>query len=504
MTTDPLYLGVDVGTTAVKAALFNSAGALQAVETISTHTDMHVPGWSEQSMDAVWQNTVKTIHDACKKIATGRVASIGVCGQGDGLWMLDAHRQPVRPAILWNDQRANDQVTRWIEDGTSDVASRFCRTAIWAGTSAAAFTWVKDNEPEQANSVEYAMHCKDWINFNLTGNITTDYSDASIPFLDFENRTYAPETFDMLGVKELIGKFPVPAFATSQNGFLLEDVAAAIGVDTGTSVATGCIDVAAMVVGMDLRQTGDMCLILGTTAVLAVLIDPEEFLQPPVGATLVHPFLDKWIRVMAPLSGALALDWFNALETNEADTEGNNFAARNALIAKVPAGANGLVFLPFLGGERAPFVAPDATASFLGITQSTTNSDMARAIMEGAAMSLRHCFDSTGVEKPKRLFITGGGARNRLWCDIIASVMDTAIVASDASDHGLWGAAKIGAAAAGLIDLEAFPPRKEEVRIHAPNPDDVATYKRLYALYRHHIDTSEPQWDARQLFLRGE
>lgn len=500
MMTEATYLGIDVGSTTVKAGVYDLRGRLLSQASRPNRVIRPRPGWSEQSMEEVWQATRACIRTAVAGVDAGSIVAVGVCGQGDGLWMLDADLQPVRNAILWNDNRGDDLVLGWIDDGAAEQLSRFCRTSNWAGSAGTAFRWLKTAEPHNAARVAHLLFCKDWIDFRLTGNLATDYADATIPFYDLESRTYADAAFDLLDVGELRGRVVPPQPGTRIHGGLRPDVAADLGLPAGLPVATGTIDLAAQMTGMGLQKVGDIGLVLGTTAVCSILIEPEPYAGLPVGATIAHPFLDQWIRVIAPLTGAVAIDWFASLHAGSlGDGDPADRTARlNDLVRDVPAGAEGVVFLPFLAGERAPFVAPQATASFHGLTAATTTAHMARAVMEGTAYSLRHCFLSTDLATPGQAFLTGGGARNPLWCDIIAAVLGTTIVASDASDHGLWGAAMIGAAAAGRLDLATAPLRAETTRVHVPDPAAVRTYDRLFRLYDGIVAASRPIWDAQR------
>ncbi len=501
---EPCFLGVDVGTTAIKAAIYDRTGKPLAAKTQATTVSREKPGWSEQSMLTVWQTAKDCIAHVVAEIDSSCVRSIGVCGQGDGLWALDKDLNPVRNAILWNDARADDLVLGWIADGTSDRLSRYSRTANWAGTAGSAFRWLKQNEPENARRVAHVLFCKDWINFNLTGNLATDFSDASIPFLDLLTRRYTDDAFELIDVTELKGKLPDPQPGISQHGKLRPALAAELGLEPGLPVATGAIDLAAMMTGMDLMHTGDVCLIMGTAAVVNVVIDPEPFSGQPVGATLSHPYLDKWIRVIGPQSGASAFDWFTSIHPKSlcGDDTAEIAGRMNEIARGVPPGANGVLFLPFLSGERAPFVAPHAKASFLGLTVSSTQGDMARAVMEGAAFSLKHCFRSTGTSNSGHAFLTGGGARNPLWCDIVANVIGTEISASDVSDHGLWGAAMLGAIAAGEIDPSSSLRRQEATRHHPPNPDAVGIYEDVYGVYESAIEAMRPVWDRQRAMAK--
>lgn len=494
----PLTIGLDVGTTAVKAAAYTSDGRRLAYHRAPIQVLRPSPGLSEQSMEAVWQCVLTCMRGVVEQIDASTVRSIGVCGQGDGLWMLDANKKPLRNAILWNDRRADGLVSDWMEDGTSDKLSRFSRTANWSGTSGSALRWLADNQPDALDAAHHILFCKDWITYRLSGVIGSDYSDASIPFLDLSLQSYASEAFSLLGLPDLSNRFSPPVRASEKAGNLLPDVADHLGLPGDVSVATGALDLASMMVGLGLNQPGDMVFILGTTAVFSYVMAPEPFDEPPVGATAHHPFTDDWIRILAPQSGASAFDWFAALHPKSFGGESSaEIAAKiNDAAKDVPPGANGVLFLPFLTGERAPFVAPHASASFLGMSATTTKADLARAVMEGASFSLLHCFKSGSVPAPKQVILTGGGARNPLWCQIVADVLGIEIVANEAEDHGLWGAALLGSAAAGLMDPLTGGERAEERTIFIPDATAHAIYSAVFEAYLAAIDASQAIWAA--------
>jgi len=487
-----LYIGVDVGTTAIKAAAYSAFGEQVASTRHGVTIDRPDDGFSEIDMEELWQIVVTCLRDIAQKIDISAVKSIGVCGQGDGLWMLDQDMRPVRPAILWNDARASDCVRDWTQDGTSDRINVFCRTAIWAGTAGAALRWVQDNEPDAFARAAHILFAKDWIVWNLTGQLATDLSDATIPFMNLETKSFAPEVFDALGLPDLSDRLPEIRSATDQAGVLTAD----LGLPP-VPVCVGSIDLAAMLTGVGLTAPGDMCLILGTTAVVTYIFESEPFSEPSTAATLHHPFTNDWLRVFAPQSGASAFDWFAALHPNSfAGANAAEVAQKINTDAKdVPPGANGVMFLPFLTGERAPFVAPDATASFLGMRATTTKADLARAVMEGASFSLRHCLSDKNAPTPEQVVLTGGGARNALWCQIVADVLGVTILANDGEDHGLWGAAILGGACIG--DLDPTHARRDEAfRTYTPDADAHATYSRLFQAYLTSIEASRTIWSA--------
>jgi len=497
------YLGVDVGSTSVKAAVYTSAGRCLGIAAKPSRSIRPHIGWSEQDMDEVWSLTCDAMRSAIEAAGV-RIDAIGVSGQGDGLWALDDALRPVRNAILWNDARADDLVLGWIADGTSAKLSRYSRTSNWAGTAGTLLRWLEDNEPENAARIRHILFCKDWINLRLTSVLSTDYSDASIPFLDIETRAYAPEAFDLLGIGRHGGALPALARSIDIKGGLTAEAAVALGLVEGTPVATGTIDLGAQMAGMNLGRPGDVYLVLGTTAMLNIVTMPEPFAGEPVGATLAHSYADRFIRVIAPLTGTQAYDWFLSINPDLAalGDAGAISSGFGRLAASAPAGSHGALFLPYLAGERAPFVAPQATGAFHGLTTANSRADLARAVLEGVAFSLKHCVRSTGLAHPAQVFLTGGGGRNAFWCDILANVLGTTIVASDESDHGLWGSALIAAAAVGHLDVEKPPHRPQRLRRHAPDASTTEVYERLFGLYAATSGLSAPLWDARRTALR--
>lgn len=489
---EPLLIGIDAGTTTVKAAAYTLEGRQVAIarQAISVLRAAH--GASEIGMDQMWSAVAACLRAVAGQIKVGSVTGIGVCGQGDGLWALDADHQPVRNAILWNDARASSYVTDWAQDGTSDRISRYCRTANWPGTAGSALRWLKDNEPENFARIKHIMFAKDWIVWKLTGQLGTDFSDASIPFLDFETRQFVPEVFAELGLPDMTDALPAVHKAQDPAGPLLAE----LGLPK-VRVARGTLDLAAMMTGVGLNAPGDMCLILGTTAVLCYVTPPEPFEEPPLAATVHHPVTNHWIRVLAPQTGASAFDWFAALHPNSfGGANAGEIAAKiNEAAQDVPAGANGVLFLPFLTGERAPFVAPDAAGSFHGLRINTTKADLARAVMEGTGYSLRHCLQASGAPAPERVVLTGGGARNPLWCQIVADILGVNIIANASEDHGLWGAALLGGSAAGLCDPSAAA-RDEAFDTYTPSQDAFAAYSKHFQTYLKAIDASHAIWTA--------
>ena len=229
--------------------------------------------------------------------------------------------------------------------------------------------------------------------------------------------------------------------------------------------------------GLGLNAPGDVLLILGTTAIVGVVTDATPPTPPIIGATLVHPMPGRFIRALAPLNGASALDW--------AQTALGGGTALEKLLdeaAKSKIGAGNVLFLPHLDGERAPFVAPRASGVFTGLTSNTRRGDMIRAVLEGVAFSMRHCIMVAGVSMPERVTLTGGGAKSPLWRQILADVIGCSVTVDDSADHGLWGAALLGMAAANQLPSPELK-RNSSKQSYTPDPNARVLYDIYFQKY---------------------
>ncbi|MDE0211410.1 MAG: FGGY family carbohydrate kinase, partial [Boseongicola sp.] len=319
------------------------------------------------------------------------VASLGIAAQGDGLWAVDADGEPVAPAKLWNDTRAAADLDALADSGATAAIGRGCHTALWSGTSGMLWRWLRARDDDAARRVARVMTCADWVGHSLTGEWATDWSNASIPFLDFATRSYGEAQFETLDCRDLEDRLNLPRSAATRLGGLTADAAKATGLPEGIPVSVGTLDLSAMIVGMCTDRPGQTMMIMGTTAVVNILSDNLAPEDEPVGAAVLHPTAEIAIKVLAPTSGASAIDWFTRLHprTLGGRSAGEVAERLNALVADVLPGANGVTFLPYLSGERAPFVVSDIRAGFHGLSAATSKAEMGRAVMEGAAFSLR-------------------------------------------------------------------------------------------------------------------
>lgn len=487
-----MWIGLDVGTTAVKAAAYRADGTRLAVADAPSNVNRSSQGFSEQDMEGVWLKVVAVLNELAGRIDASKVESIGIAAQGDGLWLVDKDGQPAAPAMLWNDTRAARDVHDLALSGASKAVAHGCHTSLWAGTSGTLWRWLHKNKKSVTEKAAAAFTCADWVGCKLTGTVATDFSNASIPFLDFKARAYGADQLTALDCEDLQELLPAPRKASEKLGTLSNDAADQVGLPAGIPVSIGTLDLSAMILGMGMDQPGQAMMIIGTTAVVNILTDHVEPSDEPVGASVLHPTSDAIIRVLAPTTGAAAFDWFANLHPMSLAGENSEAIANkfNELVGQVPAGSNGVVFLPYLNGERAPFVDADITASFVGMRSTTKTADLARAVMEGTGFSLLHCITEEGGLPEGAIQLTGGGSRNPVWCQIIADIVGRPIEVSSASDQGLWGAACLGAAAAGKGDAISLVSRDEDIRTY--NPDDTrhADYANHFERYRIYSDAN--------------
>ncbi len=444
-------------------------------------------GSAEQDMQTVWQAVCACLADMAGLLEGCTIGAIGICAQGDGFWPIDAGGEPVGHAILWSDTRESsaDDLAELVRTGKAATIGQGCHTALWPGTSALAWRSLRQQDPAIAERVAHGLTCGDWIGFKMTDQIATDYCNATIPFLDLVTREYGKRQVQALDCDDLLAMLPQPRAATEILGTLSHDASHKTGLSPGLPVAVATLDLGAMLVGMGLERSGDSLIILGTTAVVGLLRERIDRADAPIGASVLHPCRDIIVRVLAPSTGSAALDWFVSLhaDTAEGDNAAQLIEQMNALAADVPVGAGGVTFLPYLHGERAPFVSPVVRAQFHGLSATTTRGVMARAVMEGTALSIRHCFEAETGLPETAIGMAGGGGQNPIWCQIIADVIGQDILVNPAADLGLWGAACMGAAASGKGDPVQLARRKRDVTRYRANRKAHAAYRDVYARY---------------------
>jgi sugar (pentulose or hexulose) kinase len=473
-------LAIDVGTSMVKAVLLRSGGEVAGEASRPVVRDGR-PGVDTAEL---WKVVSRTIADVLAEVVgVDFPDAVIITGQGDGLWLVGADGSPLERAYPWNSSEAADVVADWEAEGLIDEHFRSSGTVLWSGAQAALWTWWREAHPELAHSVRAAMCAKDLIGYLLTGEIRTDVTDATIPFLNPVTKTYEDEAFSRLGCHGLTDLVaPI-----GQPGDLLGDVTAdaseKTGLPVGTPVYLGAIDVVAMLWGQGLGAEGDVLAILGTTALSASVTTVLDFSGDPAGATLCLPN-GQYLRAMGSSAGAATLEWFMSTMGYSGD------ARYEAMWAEVEAATpGGEIFLPYLSGERAPILAPFATGTFQGLTPGTTRGSMARAVTEGIAMAMCRGIDHVVGEQGARgeIVLTGGGSQATPWAQQVANITDKEVVIDQRAHVGALGAAGL------LIDVQNDAVSRTTVE---PNRDAPALRSR-YSDFIDLTNTLTPWWATR-------
>lgn len=413
-----MYIGVDLGTSAVKLLLVDAGG--QILKTVSKEYPLEFPqpGWSQQNPEDWRKAVLEGIPELLCGFDRSQVAGIGCGGQMHGLVTLDKSGRVIRPAILWNDGRTAKQVEYLNNEVGREKLSRLTANIAFAGFTAPKLLWMRENEPENFARIAKVMLPKDYINYILTGVHCCDYSDASgMLLLDVEHRCWSEEMLSICGVR----KDQMPALFESYEivGTLLPDVAKALGLPETVRVAAGAGDNAAAAVGTGVVGKGGCNISLGTSG--TIFISSDTFGVDPHNALHAFAHADGgWHLMGCMLSAASCNKWLceDILGTSD-------YAAEQADVLPEKLGENHVYFLPYLMGERSPINDTNARGTFTGITMDTTRADLVQAVLEGVAFAIRDSFEvakKLGISIPSAK-ICGGGSKSALWREIFANVL---------------------------------------------------------------------------------
>jgi len=441
-----MYLGIDVGTSSVKAVLIDDSQGIFATETTPLEVSRPHPGWSEQHPSLWWQGSEAVLNKlaANQPGLMGAVRGIGLSGQMHGATLLDDSDRALRPAILWNDGRSDKEA-----DELSEASQRITGNIAMPGFTAPKLLWVKRNEPEIFAKVKTVLLPKDYVRLHLSGDKASDMSDsAGTLWLETGRRTWSDE---MLALTDL-DRSAMPRLyeGSAATGVLRQRLAARWGMRADVVVAAGGGDNAASGCGVGAVAPGTGFISIGTSGVIFVTAD--SYRANPAGAvhTFCHAVPATWHQMGVSLSAAGSLDWLARVLDEPADALVDE-------LGQAPAGPSSLRFLPYLSGERTPYNDVAVRGAFVGLDQGHTRRDLVQAVLEGVAFSFKDCFDvlTVPLAEPKRLIAVGGGSRSRYWLEVIATVLDLPIAVPVGGDFGAaFGAARLALAAA--TDADPF------------------------------------------------
>src|SRR5690606_37778509 len=441
-------LGMDVSTTATKALLVDETGKVVGVGSVEYPYDTPRPLWSEQDPRYWWDAAVGAIRKAFDQtgVSADEVAAIGLTGQMHGSVLLDDAGEVVRPAILWNDQRTEeecDEIRRRI--GKERLIQITGNDAL-TGFTAPKLLWVQRHEPENWERVRHILLPKDYVRYRLTGEFAIDVADGSGTILfDLARRTWSDEILDALGLDRSL--FPDTHEGPDVTGALSAAAAEATGLRAGTPVVAGGGDQSANAVGVGAIRPGIVALSLGTSGVVFAATE-EPFTQAEGRLhAFCHAVPDRWHRMGVMLSAAGSLRWLR-----DAVAPDKSFDELVAGAAEVEPGAECLMFLPYLSGERTSHPDPHARGAFVGLTVRHDLRHLTRAVLEDVAYGLLDSLQlmmETGLARPHEIRASGGGTRSQLWCQILADVLGTQIATIPDAEGAAYGAALLAAVGAG-------------------------------------------------------
>jgi len=491
------FLGIDVSTTGAKALLIDEKGVVAASATSALTLQTPKPLWSEQDPREWWKGTAASIRKALADAgAKGEdVAAVGLTGQMHGLVLLDGKREVLRPAILWNDQRTGAECAE-IEKrvGRKELIREVGNVAL-TGFTAPKILWVRNHEPEVYAKARLVLLPKDYVRLRLTGEAAMDKADGSGTILfELAARRWSKVVLEKLDIP---AEWLPPTFEGPETtGTVTAEAAAETGLRAGTPVVAGGGDQAAGAVGAGAVRPGVVSLTLGTSGVVfattdAPLVEPEGRLH-----AFCHAVPGRWHFMGVTLSAAGSLQWYHDTLTPQ-----ESFAAIVAEAEGAPAGSEGLLFLPYLSGERTPYPDPLARGSFVGLTVRHTRAHLTRAVLEGVAFSMKDCFNlllGAGLGEVEEVRIAGGGAKGPLWRKIVASALGLPMVTVNSTEGAAYGAALLGGVGAGAwptveaaCDATIAVTGRDE-----PMAEWSRAYESLYPRYRELYGALKPTWDA--------
>ena len=491
----PYVMGIDVGTTGTRAVIVRPDGHVAGAAT-GDHQPMRMPkpGWAEQDPEDWWQAALVAIRAALEQanLKGSDIAALGFSGQMHGVVLLDSALAGLRPALIWCDQRSQAQCD-WITGkvGAERLIQLVSNPAL-TGFSAPKILWVRDNEPRIFERVAHFLLPKDFVRFRLTGEFATDVSDASGTLLfDVTHRRWSAEMLQELEINPNI--LPRAYESPEITGEITREAAVLTGLSAGTPVVAGGGDQAASAVGNGIVLPGLTSATLGTSGVIfsytaVPTLDPQGRIH-----TFCHAVPGKW-HVMGVTQGAgLSLRWFRdhfgAAESwyaRHTEVDPYDLIIREA--EKVPPGSEGLLWLPYLMGERTPHLDPQARGLWFGLTAAHTRAHLIRSILEGVAFSLRdslEIFRELGIPV-EQIRASGGGSRNFLWRQIQADLFGKELVTLRTSEGSAFGAALLAGVGAGIyasVEESAVEAIQVKERM-APKPDIAKVYDRYYQVYR--------------------
>jgi len=502
-------IGLDVGTSGAKALLTDAAGIVKASATEEYSTQMPQHLWAEQDPEDWWLASAGVLRKVLQTsgVSGTDVAGIGLTGQMVGLVALDADGVPVRPCIMWNDQRSGPQCQAITDRIGLERLITWTANPVLPGFVAPKLLWVREHEPDLYKRIAHVLLPKDYIRYRLTGMFATEVSDASGTCLfDVAHRQWSQEMFDALDVPA--DWLPPCGESPEITGHVTTQAAKATGLRTGTPVVGGAGDQPAQAIGCGIVEPGLISVTTGTSGVVLAATEAPSVHPQGLLHAFCHALPDAWYLMGVMLAAGGSFRWcrntLGPTKNISALDACDPYELLTAEAAQVPVGSEGLIFLPYLTGERTPHVDPFARGAWIGLTARHDRRHLVRSVMEGVTFGLR---DSLALIRElgvpvRQIRASGGGARSPLWRQIQADIFGTEIVTVNELEGAAYGAAILAAVGTGMFDSVATACR-QLVRVESciePIASNVARYQELYDVYRGLYHTLKPVNDRLSAF----
>lgn len=488
------FLGIDIGTSGTKTILIDARGALSAQANVEYPLLIPKPGWTEQKPGDWWQATVDSINTVFRNsgISPGEIKGIGLSGQMHGSVFLDKNDEVIRPALLWNDQRTAAEVEQINEMVGKQKLLELTGNPALTGFTAPKILWLRNNEPRSFERVRKVLLPKDYIRFRLTGEFATEVSDASGTLLfNVANRQWSEKMLDLLEIP--VSWLPICFESPDPIGQISAEAAKVTGLVEGIPVVGGGGDQAAGAVGNGIVEPGIVSAVLGTSGVVFAYAEKPDY--DPDGSlhTFCHAVPGAWHQMGVTLAAGGSFQWlrdtiFDWETVTARKQQSEPYKVMTEMAATVPAGSDGLFFLPYLSGERTPHADASARGVFFGLSLIHNKKHFARAVMEGVSYSLRDCLElmkQRGISI-REIRASGGGARSELWRQMLANVFNAPVVSINMDEGPAFGAALLAAVGTGAYSSvpEACGATISVTNRLEPEAQVVRIYEESYAFFR--------------------
>ncbi len=496
-------LGVDNGCTVSKAAIFDLKGHEIQVASRVIELDYPHPGWTERSMDGIWQTTSQAIREAVDRagIKPLEIVGIGTTGHGNGIYLLDKAGLPLRAGVVSTDTRAADIVGDWYRSGLHERVFPHTLQSFWPAQPNAMLAWFKCHEPDNYGRIGSVLLIKDYVKYCLTGVTSADFTDTSASsLLDSPRRAYSAELLDMYGIGEVLGALPPLAQSFDVIGKVTSEAARSTGLAAGTPVVGGLIDIEASALGTGAYQPGQASIVCGSWSINQI-VTAEPLAAPHIFMTIPYTVPGLWLTVEASATSASNLagfvKHFCAEERGEAQRRGISvYEVCNELVESLPPGSSSVIFHPFLFGSN---VQPTARAGFYGIGGWHTRAHLLRSLYEGVVYShLSHVENLRELgARIDMVRLSGGGSRSHVWTQIFADTLQVPVEVADGSEMGARGAAMSAGIGVGAYrdHADAVAQAVRIVRRQEPNPEATRHYLARYAEYRRLLEAMQQPWE---------